>query len=138
MGTGAAEAAAGRGRLVSKPARQGEVAEASLGLSRAEALTSAMCPPRPLLPGPTPRHRGPQPGLPEHPPPSREAGGVEQVVGALRPGGVAGPRRSQHPAQGASQRPPRPAPGLRFPRPRPQLTPYAALSLPGVIWEIPL
>lgn len=122
MGTGGAEAAAGRGRPVSKPARQGEVAEASLGLSGAEALTSAMCSPRPFLPGPTPRHLDPQPGLPETPPPPREAGGVEQVVGARRPGGSPDP--------GALSIPPRGLPAAAAPGPRPALSPPPAPSLP--------
>lgn len=72
MGTGAAEAAAGRGRPVPKPARQGEGVQASLGPSRAGALTCALCPPRPLLPEPVPCRRGPEPGPPE----PQEAGGA--------------------------------------------------------------
>lgn len=123
MGTGGAEAAAGRGRPVSKPARQGEVAEASLGLSGAEALTSAMCSPRPFLPGPTPRHLDPQPGLPETPPPAPGGRGSGAGSGCASPWGVAGPRRSQHPAQGApSGRRARPQ-ACAFPAPAPSLPP---------------
>lgn len=133
MGTGAAEAAAGRGRPVSKPARQGQGAGASLGPSRAEALTSALCPPRPLLPGPTPGRQGPQPGPPE----PQEAGGAGQVVGARRPGEPPDARAlSIRPRGARSSLRARPQ-ACVFPAPAPCTSP-AALSLPGVIWVLPL